>query len=70
MATGMYTANDAGGTAAVAGDKLAVAKELRHDVVDDKDVNEVHATHVVEAPAYSKELPVSRFELPTQRGSV
>ena len=69
MATGMYTANDDGGKPVLAGGKLAGAKELRHDVLDDKNVNEVHKIHGVEAPACLKELPgspgVSGYELPT-----
>ena len=87
MATGMYNANEDGGTAVV-GKKLAVSKEMahnmvddklhvvddKHHVVDDKNMNEVHGIHGIEAPAYPKELPgspgVSRYELPTRRGSV
>lgn len=73
MATGMYNANEDGGTAVV-GEKLAVSKEMAHDMVDDKNMSEVHAIHGIEAPVYPKELPgspgVSRYELPTRRSSV
>lgn len=80
MATGMYNANDNGGTAVVS-EILAVSEEMAHDMVDDKhhvvddrNMNEVHGIHGIEAPAYPKELPgspgVSRYELPTRRGSV
>ena len=74
MATGMYTADDDRGTAVVADEKLANSKELRRDVLDDKNIIGMHETHGIEAPAYSKELPgspgVSRYELPARRGSV
>lgn len=74
MTTEMYTANDDGETAVVVDEKLAVAKESRHDMVDDGNIKEVHEIHGVEAPAYSREFPgspgVSRYELPTRRGSV
>ncbi len=39
MAVGLRAADDDGGTAIVASEKAAVAKELKHDVEDGSNIN-------------------------------
>lgn len=71
MAAGLYPANEEGGAVRIADDKAAVTHELKYVPKDNKEVHEIHGEEV---PASFRELPgspgVSRYELPTPRGSI